>query len=154
MLVGYRLFNDIFYAKNLNHHAVIGDFASVYNKVSEFLYAPQEMVEGFSIKREYFLEIINDKSGKHIRAKIEKIYKKKIREPVVQHRDIQARKFQTRIDYVDLSAFGVGVNFDDFDHYKADVDKVDYILKKYCSKYGRIMHKLEDIEKNCDKYMA
>jgi len=53
---------------------------------------------------------------------MKKAYKNKIRDPINQHRDIQARKFQTRIDYVDLSAFGVGVKFDDVDNYKADCE--------------------------------
>lgn len=70
---------------------------------------------------------------------MKKAYKNKIRDPINQHRDIQARKFQTRIDYVDLSAFGVGVKFDDVDNYKADCEQIDLTIKKYCCKYGRLV---------------
>jgi len=54
VLVGYRLFNDIFYTKSMSNQAIVGDFACLYNKVSEFLYKPQDILEGYSIKKENF----------------------------------------------------------------------------------------------------
>ena len=38
IFVGYRLFNEIFYAKVISRNAIIGDFSCLHNKVSEFLY--------------------------------------------------------------------------------------------------------------------
>jgi len=132
----------------------VGDFACLYNKVSEFLYKPQDHLEGFAIKKENFQQIINeDKFGSRLIPRMKKIYKSSIRDPINAHRDIQARKFQTRIDYVDLSAFGVGVKFDDFDNYKADCDQIDKTIQKYCCKYGRLVQKLEDVEKKLDQFM-
>lgn len=83
---------------------------------------------------------------------MKKAYKNKIRDPINQHRDVQARKFQTRIDYVDLSAFGVGVKFEDVDNFKADCEQIDLTIQKYCCKYGRLVQKLEMIDKYLNMY--
>lgn len=97
--------------------------------------------------------INQNKFGQKLIPRIKKVYKAKIRNPITQHRELQAKKFQTRIDYVDLSAFGVGVEFDDFDNYKADCDQIDKTIQKYCCKYGRLVQKLEDIDKKLDQFM-
>ena len=61
VIVGYRLFNDIFYAKSIKgNQVVIGDFACHNNKVSEFLYKSHETILGFAIKKESFVELLND----------------------------------------------------------------------------------------------
>ena len=70
-----------------------------------------------------------------------------------KHREITARKFQTRIDYVDLSAFGVGVNFDDVDHFKEGSKKIEEEIQKYSSEYGRLNSKLLLVEKKLDYFM-
>jgi len=49
----------------------------------------------------------------------------KVRNPLIAHREIEARKFKTRIDYVDLSAFGVGVTIDDIDRSKHELKMIE-----------------------------
>ena len=52
ILVGYRLFNDTFWSKYLkDQKGMVGDFACLHNKVSEFLYKPHEVITGFAIKK-------------------------------------------------------------------------------------------------------
>ena len=125
ILIGYRLFNDTFYAKCIKNTVIVGDFSCLHNKVSEFIYKPHEQVIGFAIKKDKFVQVLDDGLGKKLIPKIVKNYTDLIREPVQKHREITARKFQTRIDYVDLSAFGVGVNFDDVDHFKEGSKKIE-----------------------------
>ena len=56
LVVGYRLFNDTFWSKYLKEEqAMIGDFACLHNKVSEFLYKPHEVITGFAIKKQKFM---------------------------------------------------------------------------------------------------
>lgn len=121
VIVGYRLFKEVFYAKIISKSASIGDFPCLNNKVSEFLYKASETVTGFAIKKQNFTSMMKMSLGKELLPKIKNNYINKIREPVVAHREIEARKFQTRIDYVDLSAFGVGVKFSDEDKNKAQL---------------------------------
>ena len=55
VVVGYRLFNETFYARSMNQNVVVGDFACLNNKVSEFLYCGKELVSGFAVKKEKFM---------------------------------------------------------------------------------------------------
>ena len=58
MLIGYRLFNDIFFAKHYNQNQIIvGDFSTLNNKVSEYLYRSFEEIHGFAIKKQKFIDI-------------------------------------------------------------------------------------------------
>ena len=91
--------------------------------------------------------------GKKLIPKIVKNYTDYIREPVQKHREITARKFQTRIDYVDLSAFGVGVNFDDVDHFKEGSKKIEEEISRYSSEYGRLNSKLQQLDKKLEYFM-
>jgi len=104
---------------------MIGDFACLTNKVSEWLYRVSETVTGLAIKKESFVQILEDKEGQLLVPKIKRYYRNNIREYCVQHREIQAMQFQSRIDYVDLSAFGVGVNYDDLDHFRQAAEDID-----------------------------
>jgi hypothetical protein len=63
IIVGYRLFNDTFFAKQIKQYAIIGDFACLNNKVSEFLYGVRETITGFAIKKEKFMQILEDNIG-------------------------------------------------------------------------------------------
>jgi hypothetical protein len=95
VLVGYRLFNDTFYAKCIKgNQIIVGDFACLNNKVSEFLYKSHELILGFAIKKESFIEIIEDNIGARMISKIKELYQNNIRDVVHKHRDITARKFQ------------------------------------------------------------
>ena len=58
IIVGYRLFKEVFYAKIVSKSASIGDFSCLNNKVSEFLYKASETVTGFAIKKEKFSMIM------------------------------------------------------------------------------------------------
>ena len=91
--IGYRLFNSEFTAKNFANNLTIGDFSLIYGKVSEFLYKAIGIVTGYAIRKENWEEIMSDKIGKHIMPKMCRIYIKKIREPVLLHRDFEACKF-------------------------------------------------------------
>jgi hypothetical protein len=84
--------------------------------------------------------------GKELLPKVKHNYINQIREPVVAHREIEARKFQTRIDYVDLSAFGVGVKFSDEDKNKAQLQQTQDLIDKLCNKYGVFVQYLEDLD--------
>jgi hypothetical protein len=141
VLIGYRLFNDVFYAKSIKN-SVIGDFSCLHNKVSEFMYKPMDMISGFAIKKDKFAQVINDTLGKKLIPRVEKNYTNAIRTPVSAHREVTARKFQTRIDYVDLSAFGVGVDFDDIDHFKEGSMRIEEEIRKYSSAYGRLNQRM------------
>ena len=46
--------------------------------------------------------------AKVMKVEIAKRYKFIIQEPLHEHRDEMASKFENRIDYVDISAYGVG----------------------------------------------
>ena len=63
--------------------------------------------------------------AKQLIQKIKKNYVCKVRNPLIAHREIEARKFKTRIDYVDLSAFGVGVTTDDIDRSKHELKMIE-----------------------------
>lgn len=153
IIVGYRLFKEVFYAKIVSKSASIGDFSCLNNKVSEFLYKASETVTGFAIKKEKFTMIMRQSLAKQLISKIKHNYINKIREPVVSHREIEARKFQTRIDYVDLSAFGVGVKFSDIDHNKTQLRQIQQTVERFCSKYGRLLQTLEDLDQGVDLVM-
>jgi len=49
--IGYRMFNEVFYGKIIEHKSVINDYACIYNKVGEFLYTAVETVEGFGFRK-------------------------------------------------------------------------------------------------------
>lgn len=91
--------------------------------------------------------------GKELQVKIKNNYIKYIRTPVVIHRENEAKKFQTRIDYVDLSAFGVGVKFSDEDKNKIQLQQMQEIVDKYCSKYGVFHQQMENLNKKVDFVM-
>lgn len=80
VIIGYRLFNDIFYAKNMKgNQVVIGDFACLSNKVSEFLYKSHETILGFAIKKERFLEIIEDNDAENMIERLKMQYQENVR---------------------------------------------------------------------------
>ena len=74
LIVGFRLFNETFYAKSLVQHAVVGDFACLNNKVSEYLYRVNDPVMGFAIKKEKFMQIMDDSFGSKLIPRIKKNY--------------------------------------------------------------------------------
>jgi hypothetical protein len=98
----------------------------MHNKVSEFVYQPHETVNGYAIKKEKFLKIISDPTGQKIRPNIKKRYINDIRIPVNKHREVTAGKFASRIDYVDLTAFGIGIEkIDDTDHFAQEAKMIE-----------------------------
>jgi len=111
------------------------------------LYKPHDTIQGFAIKKEKFMQIIENNMGQHLVPKIKKNYVNRIRNFVHHHREIQARKFQTRIDYVDLSAFGVGVDFDDHDHFKEGCEEIERRIKTYSGRFGPLISKLNSIDR-------
>ena len=61
--VGYRLFNDKYYCRIFNDVGIVGAFACLHNKVSEFVYDPVGPVQGFAIKKENFLHLLKHRMG-------------------------------------------------------------------------------------------
>lgn len=112
--VGYRLFNEIFYGmrivmiKDKKIVSPINDYSCLYNKCSEFLYKPIDYVEALAIRKENFNTLMEDPMAKRIKSNITRSYKYVIQEPMHEHRDEMASKFENRIDYVDISAYGIG----------------------------------------------
>lgn len=112
--VGYRLFNEIFYGmriimtKEKRVISPINDYSALNNKCSEFLYKPIEMVNALAMRKSNFTKIMKDQYAKKIIPDIAKNYKYTIQEPLHEHRDEMVCKFENRIDYVDISAYGVG----------------------------------------------
>lgn len=125
--VGYRLFNEVFLGMALKDQQVINDYAIIQEKVSEFIYKPiLEKVEGLALKRSVFKEFVEEPFWKKFLPFWTGQYLQKIQKPMVEHRQEMADKFANRIDYVALSAFGVGIEEDnnpienqmkDFHHY-------------------------------------
>lgn len=118
--VGYRLFNEVFYgmsivmSKSKRVVSPINDYSCISNKSSEFLYKPIEKAEALAIRRENFNTLLNDPMASKLRPYIARNYKYTIQEPMHMHRDEMASKFESRIDYIDISAYGVGkVNVDE-----------------------------------------
>ena len=89
----------------------MNDYAIMHNKVSEFLYKPiTEKLEGLGLRREVFIELSHNKFWKRTLKLQSKVYIKKVQKPLMDHREEMSKMFNNRIDYVDLSAFGVGVD--------------------------------------------
>ena len=124
----------------------------MFNKVSEFLYKSHEVILGFAIKKESFMQIIEDHIGKRMIGNIKTGYQRNIRDVVHQHREITARKFQSRVDYVDLSAFGVNYNFDDVDRFAEGSKQIAEEIDKYSNKYGRLIHRLTYLDRKLHYY--
>jgi len=117
------------------------------------LYGVRETITGFAIKKEKFMQILEDNIGQHLVSRIKKNYVSNIRNYIQQHREIQARKFQTRIDYVDLSAFGVGVEFDDQDHFREGCEEIERRIKTYSSRFGPLVQRLRQLDDVVTKFM-
>ncbi len=93
----------------LSQKHVINDFAMMQHKVSEFLYKPiLEEVNGYAIPREEWTNIMKQSFFKKNYKKLWcQKYIRTIMRPVNEHRSLTSEKFQNRIDYVELSAFGI-----------------------------------------------
>ena len=88
--------------------SVINDYSALNNKCSEFLYQPIDRVEAFGMRKENFNKVMKDPIGARMKMSIAKSYKYVIQEPLHEHRNDMAGKFQNRIDYVNISAYGFG----------------------------------------------
>mmetsp|Transcript_12001 Transcript_12001/g.20256 ORF Transcript_12001/g.20256 Transcript_12001/m.20256 type:complete len:111 (+) Transcript_12001:236-568(+) len=78
------------------------------DKCSEFLYRSIDRVEAMAIRRENFNQVMNSPLGKKLKAQIAKRYKFQIQEQLFDHRNDTVLRFQNRIDYVNIEAYGVG----------------------------------------------
>ena len=52
-----------------------------------------------------------------------------------------------------MSAFGVGVKFDDIDHFKKGVAEIELKISLFSNKYGRLIQKLKEINHVMDSLM-
>ena len=112
--VGYRLFNEVFYgtsiimSQNKRIIAPINDYSTLSDKCSEFLYKPIEHVEGLAIRKVNFYTVMKDTIAQKMRPAIAATYRDLIQQPLHEHRTEMACKFENRIDYIDISAYGIG----------------------------------------------
>lgn len=141
--VGYRIFNDVFLGMALKERRIMNDYAMIHNKVSEFLYQPiVEVVEGLALRRETFNHLIKNKFWKRTLHLWSEQYQKKIQKPVQDHRTEMAKRFTNRVDYVDLSAFGVGITSNN--NLTEKIIDYDVLIDKY-SGTGKLYSKLEKV---------
>ena len=127
---------------------MVNDYAMIHNKVSEFLYKPiVEVVEGLALRRETFKNLREDKFWKRALPLWSKMYVEKIQKPIQCHRKEMAKKFANRVDYVDLSAFGVGI--DNKTNQTQNMVDYDALAEKY-SGTGKLYTKLEEINRITD----
>ncbi len=54
---------------------------------------------------------------------------------------------------MDLSAFGVGVEFDDHDHFKEGVEEIERRIKTYSGRFGPLIQKLKSIDRILNQFM-
>ena len=94
--------------KKKHSSIVINDYSLLYEKGSEFLYQTFDHVEAYAMRKENFLSVMNQKYGKSCWKTIRNIYKYQVQEPVHEHREETAQKFQNRIDYVNIKAYDAG----------------------------------------------
>ena len=82
----------------------------IRSKTSEFIYQPiLDNVEGLALRKENWTWLFSMPFFKKNYSKPWcREYVKAIKKPVEEHRAATAEKFQNRVDYVEMSAFGVG----------------------------------------------
>jgi hypothetical protein len=102
MSVGYRLFNDVFFAKILKESDRFGDYDCAMQRVSEFLYKANNNSHGFSMKRMPFIDLISSKLGKQLLPKIKNEYHNSIRKVVYKHRLLQQNEMTLKYDYIGM----------------------------------------------------
>jgi hypothetical protein len=81
----------------------------INNKVSEFIYKPiLDIVDGYAIHKNDWTLLFKIPFfyRNYSRPWCQK-YVKTIKRSVEEHRSLTSEKFQNRIDYVELSAFGI-----------------------------------------------
>jgi len=117
--VGYRLFSEVFFGRKIlmtKHKkviSVINDYSCLQDKCSEFLYKPVDRVEALAMRKENFNEVMRENEGKKLKKQIARNYKYIIQEPMYEHREEMVSRFQNRIDYINIQAYGIGlVNVD------------------------------------------
>jgi hypothetical protein len=92
------------------------------NRVSEFIYMPvKDKVEGLSVNKSDWNKLFKISFFKknYFRSWCEN-YVENIKRPVEEHRSLTSEKFKNRVDYVELSAFGV-----DFKQKKNEINILD-----------------------------
>lgn len=112
--VCYQLFNESFTGLALGAGNVINDFAILVDKVSEFGYEPiLEHVEGLALRRPRFNELLESSYWNKLKKQWRQAYKRKIQDPLHEHREETLERFHNRLDDIDVRAFGVGLRDDD-----------------------------------------
>ena len=112
--VGYRLFNEVFYGKQLKldsivkSNTVINDYSALFRKGAEFLYFPIDKVEAIAFRRQNFIESMSTRVGRCLSKEIATNYKYYIQEPLHVHRKETSDKYTTRNDYISMDAYGMG----------------------------------------------
>ena len=91
--IGYRLFNELFFGlsivmdKQKKDICVINDYSCLYNKCSEFLYQPIDVVEAFAMRREKYQKVMQHPKALKLKRQIAHNYKYIIQEPLHIHRN-------------------------------------------------------------------
>jgi hypothetical protein len=112
--VGYRIFSEMFFGKQITMSknkkviSVINDYSCINYKCSEFLYKAIDFTEALAMRQRNFKEVIKLPRGRKLKPDIANKYKYEIQEPLHEHRNEIIRRFQNRIDYINIEGYRIG----------------------------------------------
>ena len=92
------------------------------------------------------MKCMNSKIGKYLLPQMKSEYKREIRDVLVTHREVEAKKMDNRMDHIDLQAYGVGIQIQDFDFSKFECQINESNIMQSCSKFGFLNEKLIKID--------
>ena len=120
--VAYRLFNQQYFGLALQPRNVFNDYAMLRHKCSEFIYqAIIADVDCLALRKSSWVYLFKMPFFKKNYSKAWCAhYLQEIKRPVNEHRMQMCDLFRTRVDYVEMSAFGV-----DFKQQKMDYGGFD-----------------------------
>lgn len=129
---------------------MLNDYALLRDRVSEFTYKTvADSAEGLVMRKSnwtaifkmpfFYKNYARDWCTKYINT---------IKKPVEEHRSLTAERFQNRIDYVELSAFGVDYKVDK--EMDAHDDKAIRKMMRKCRGIGRLAGGLSQLDECMD----
>ena len=93
---------------------------------------------------------MKDPQAKLLKIEIARNYKYTLQEPLHEHRNEMASKFQNRIDYVNISAYGIGkvkVGGQTEEEDEAGEDEDEQAIANQNNQESRIIEKIKQFEK-------
>jgi hypothetical protein len=152
--VGYTLLSKQYYGLVLYPRHMINDYAMIRQRVSEYVYTPiLDNVEGFAMRKYNWNKIFKQRFWKkNYEEKWCRRYVKSIQRVLDDHRATTAERFSSRIDYVELSAFGL-----DYKNKQIEIDgfNLDFMHRMLdeASGIGRLNKYLYKLCKTLDNYI-